>query len=233
MVSGDAVALDDDENPVSSSTIYIKMADENKNPKSRSLTAVFHPCIHCGWPTSTGHPEEEWGSLKGDLPLTDDGAEDGYDLVGSGFYGCIEYIHKKLRSIGQSWHGLHSDRDMGLTGISVQGGGYNGKSKSHRNGLDVDVRYVRTDGEGPMNFDTQAAFYDQAATQELVNLFIGQGATDIYVDEENRSGLTGSGVQMLREGNAHRDHFHVRFPDPDGVPPANCPPCPQDCHAQS
>jgi len=46
-VSGNPVSLSDDQNPVASSPIYIKMADESNKPKSRELTAVFESCP-CG-----------------------------------------------------------------------------------------------------------------------------------------------------------------------------------------
>ena len=224
---------DEHDDWVTRSDIHIKMVNNEGQPSDRTLTAVFHPCIHCGWPTSTNHEDHpdypDVGSLRGDVALEDQGIDDGFQIVSNAgdIYGCYSWTLEKIRDIGAAWHAAHNDRDMSIIGISVHGGGSNGASKSHRNGLDVDVRYIRTDGSGPIDLSKheEFPFYDATATQELIDLFIGQGAVRIFVDRP-RSGLTGVGVRNLAD---HSDHFHVRFSDPDGIPPDDCPICIKDC----
>jgi len=164
-------------------------------------------CLHRG----THHN----GTLEGDTSL----------VVGPGFYhflgtdaagtddrSCVESTHDDIQTVGQFWVGTR----MGVGDLSAVGGGNFPPHASHQNGLDVDVRYVRSDGvEGPFNFNADpAARYDQAETQELIDLFIAQGATAIFVDARaNIVDATG----VVQTDNGHFNHFHVRFPDPDGA----------------
>ncbi len=34
---------------------------------------------------------------------------------------------------------------------------------------------------------------------------------------------------VIRDEDSHIEHFHARFDDPDGTPPAGCPICEKDC----
>src|SRR5690349_21066190 len=86
---------------------------------------------------------------------------------------------------------------------------------AHQNGLEVDVRYVRNDGaEDVLNFNVNAAQYDQARTQAIIQQFCSLGgASVIFVD--SRANIAATCVQI--ENTEHFHHFHVRFPDPDGT----------------
>lgn len=115
--------------------------------------------------------------------------------------------------MGEAWN---KTPRIGVGDISRQFGDRFSPHNCHRNGLEVDVRYVRSDGvEGPFDFtQNPISLYDQAATQQLVDLFIQHGAVLIIVDPD--SGLTGPGVTVDMQ-RGHRNHFHVRISDPDGT----------------
>lgn len=101
---------------------------------------------------------------------------------------------------------------LGVGDISKSGGGsFQPDHNEHQNGLDLDVRYIRDDRseEGVLASNTA---YDPADSQDLVDLFFQYGAVSILVNLN--SGITGSGVTQRSD---HNDHFHVRFPDPDGT----------------
>ncbi len=93
----------------------------------------------------------------------------------------------------------------------------------HRNGLDADIRYVRTSGEGPLNLSTDLTGYDKAKTIELMNLLVASNMVDIiYVDPA--SGITPADIPnvVVDSSGTHIDHFHVRLKDPDGDDLNNC-----------
>jgi murein endopeptidase len=99
--------------------------------------------------------------------------------------------------------------------ISLPGGGQFGPEygglghASHQNGLDVDVYYPRRDGaEGVV---TRVSDIDRVASQELIDQFIAQGATRIFVGRG--LGFTDPGG-IAQSARKHLDHFHVRFPEP-------------------
>ncbi len=89
----------------------------------------------------------------------------------------------------------------------------------HQNGLDVDVRYVRRFGEGPLNLANplDSADFDRPATAELMSCFL---QTDrlvrVYYDSA-RSGIRNApGSNVFRHLAGHSNHFHVSIADPDG-----------------
>ncbi len=49
-------------------------------------------------------------------------------------------------AVGTAWDALNDDRPFSIGQISLKGGGEMPPHKSHRVGLDVDVRPMRTDG---------------------------------------------------------------------------------------
>ncbi len=106
-------------------------------------------------------------------------------------------------------------------------------SRSHQNGLDFDVRYVRTDGEGQCDLantnDLQQ--YNKEATIELINILVNSNlgtnyeVAKIIIDIEDYSELRYDEylLSILPEGTVigvdagHTDHFHVR------LKPYTCP----------
>lgn len=97
----------------------------------------------------------------------------------------------------------------------------------HRQGLDVDIRYLRADHlEGLLNICEQPDDYDNFATAELISSFLGAEHRDdantiidsIFVDMNCVliSDTTRQGRRILFHRGGHQDHFHVRIRDPDG-----------------
>lgn len=195
-------------------TIYVEIT------KDLEIKPQFWDCLHCGL-GSNGGGTESVGSLLGDIPLP---AGTGYYQADndSDYNGCKYYIHNTLQNVGATWY-QYAGFNFGITSISKPGGGYSGH-KSHQNGCDADMRYVRTDGaQDRYQFgEHPLTLYDKAATQQLVDRLVSEGATYLAADE--RAGLVG--VDNIA---GHEHHFHVRFPDPDGPPPAHCPVCQSDC----
>ena len=170
-----------------------------------SDTAVVLVCIHKGTPTN--------GSLSGDNSLSDNGT--GYyhflgtDAPNTDDWACDIYANQKVHGVGLWWN---QSPKIGIGDLSLQGGGPWVDHDSHENGLDVDVRYVRNDGqEAALDLNANPTLYDQAKTQQVVERFcLLGGASVIFVDSQ--ASLTASCVQVL---SGHHNHFHVRFPDPD------------------
>src|SRR6266850_3541791 len=73
-------------------------------------------------------------------------------------------------AVAAAWHGLHSDQLFSIGQISRKGGGPFPPHKSHRLGVDIDVRPMRTDGQNqPVSIDD--AKYDRTLTTELIELW--------------------------------------------------------------
>lgn len=95
----------------------------------------------------------------------------------------------------------------------MQGGGKFGKRSSHQNGLDVDIRYLRADGEEQgFSFNSGSSGYDKAATQALVDLIVAQGL-DIVIGHDDAD--LDFGTVTFRHRDDHHDHLHFRFKHPD------------------
>src|SRR5438093_7171439 len=72
-------------------------------------------------------------------------------------------------AVGTAWNGLHADRPFSIGQISRKGGGLFPPHKSHRVGLDIDVRPMRQDGENePVTISDPE--FDLALTTELIKL---------------------------------------------------------------
>lgn len=112
----------------------------------------------------------------------------------------------------------------GVLDLSLQYGGIFIPHESHQNGLDVDIRYVRTDRtESSFNFDDDPIDdYDYWATMKLIEAIyhgagggVGEGnITTIYCDERPDIAVENFTVEYI---SGHQHHFHVRIEDPDGT----------------
>jgi hypothetical protein len=87
---------------------------------------------------------------------------------------------------------------------------------SHQNGLDVDVRYIRNDGqETPLNIGNNPEYYDVWKTETLIRcLALYANVQLVYIDSVH-AGFYIDG--LTRDYPGHSDHFHVRIADPDGT----------------
>lgn len=99
--------------------------------------------------------------------------------------------------------------------------------KYHRQGVDVDIRYVRSDDqELPLNICEQDAPYDPAQTSALISSFLAAEHPDdanarmdsVFVDLDclNIPDTTTTGRRWAFHSDGHQNHFHVRIRDPDG-----------------
>jgi len=98
----------------------------------------------------------------------------------------------------------------------------------HRNGLDVDVRYVGKDGyEGPLDIclQNQAGQYDTTATLRLFETIVvlngdsrnGKPWVSLILADTTCLGFVNAPDDPYIVHDAdHRNHFHVRIRDPDG-----------------
>jgi hypothetical protein len=91
----------------------------------------------------------------------------------------------------------------------------------HKNGLDMDVRYMRKDpgpnGETGLNLKSSPADHDTLATADLLGCFLGfSEVTKILVDMRH-VGLDFTGFPTFIHDTNHFDHFHVQIADPDGT----------------
>ena len=113
--------------------------------------------------------------------------------------------------------------------MSLRTGGSFPPHVSHRNGVDVDMRYIRKDRSetDTLNICTQAELYDTAATISLWNTIIfrnGDGRNGrplveaIFADTACVGIIDDEGYHYITHVDDHQNHFHVRIRDPDGTP---------------
>jgi murein endopeptidase len=120
-------------------------------------------------------------------------------------YGVPETI-RALETIAASWQKAHpSGPRIGIGDISLEGGGPIQDHRSHRIGIDVDIRLMRNDGreEGVVY---QSPAYSRRLTQELIDLIwansILRVETILFNDPRARD--------VVAYPN-HDNHLHVRF----------------------
>jgi hypothetical protein len=85
---------------------------------------------------------------------------------------------------------------------------------SHRNGLDVDLRYLRFDRQ-PWGVDLKnhadSLQFDVYATADLLNCFLEDpNVTAIFIDT-TYTGITPDEDGIVRHWDKHWNHFHVRY----------------------
>lgn len=149
------------------------------------------------------------------------------------------HLVRLIEGAGRLWIQRSADDDahrMGVGDLSLKEGGYFPGNPGvpgceedhdyHRQGVDVDVRYLRKDGvQGPLDIcdPMQKPNYDTVATLTLINSFLlarrarpedaNAPIDSIFVDL-NCLGLEPSSTMFHKPG--HQNHFHVRIRDPDG-----------------
>ncbi len=142
------------------------------------------------------------------------------DPLDSDNYGVLMTVNNVER-VGRRWRELYqTGARVGSGDISLGFGGYwpDHAGGTHQRGLDVDLRYMRTDSnEQNFSFGVHPqSDFDFQKTYDLIELFVQAGASRIIVDA--RTGFTATYVIVLESPGtgAHDTHFHVEFPDPDG-----------------
>lgn len=129
----------------------------------------------------------------------------GYYVYGTPNNGAGQYAHPALMSmlffVEREWAAI-GDRKFGVGNISLAGGAVFKKHGTHKGGLQVDVRAVRTDGRRlPVSYQQQE--YDKEATAKLIGFFFSHPSVKsvLFNDTENIPGV--------RAWIGHDDHFHV------------------------
>ena len=99
--------------------------------------------------------------------------------------------------------------------ISRYGGGPLPPHKSHRLGVDIDIRLMRNDGrEAGVTY--QDAAYSRALTVELIRAIQANGVLRVKVIYFNDPTVIRS-VPGVKEQKGHDNHLHVRFDPPSKV----------------
>jgi hypothetical protein len=134
-------------------------------------------------------------------------------------YAVVEFFDL-LERVGRRWRALHPLIEyppvprIQIGDFSLINGGETDQHGSHENGLDVDIRYMRSDGqEAPVEI-TDDGHFSRSLSQELITLFCNYSdrVDLIFVGDEV---FTGCGLDYTKMSR-HQDHFHLRIVDPDG-----------------
>ena len=120
-------------------------------------------------------------------------------------FGQQSSIDAALR-VAAAWDGLHADRPFSIGQISKQGGGKFPPHGSHRLGVDIDVRPMRTDGKNK-EVTIADAEYDRALTTELIRLWWEKAPVQLVFF--NDSTVIAAGLSRFHDNHHH--HFHVRL----------------------
>jgi hypothetical protein len=110
--------------------------------------------------------------------------------------------------------------DMSLGDENTQiFGGETPDHTSHENGLDMDIRFLRTDdAESPLDLESpQVAFYDVGATADLMGCFLYYTNVERLIVDTVYANIDFGGDTRIVHDVTHRDHFHIRIVDPDGL----------------
>ena len=154
--------------------------------------------------------------------------ERGTDTKNTDDWGGAEAAIRLIQAVGNRWFQSHPTPHIGILDISRSLGGSFPPHSEHQNGLDIDVRYVRNDGQdGPLDLadpNQMQNLYSRALTIELLNLFAANG--ELYrILLSPLSNITSADVPgaTIVQTSGHDNHFHVSLVDPDGTDTNNCP----------
>ena len=128
----------------------------------------------------------------------------GYYTYGTPSGGNAQFVHPKMLSflflLEHRWSAIDA-RKIGIGNISLANGVPFPPHRSHKSGLEVDIRPLRKDGlQLPVRY--QDNHYDREGTKKLVELMLGTGLVKrvMFNDSQIR------GVHRLA---GHDDHLHV------------------------
>ena len=130
--------------------------------------------------------------------------EGGFYNYGTPAHGAGQYCHPTLLNlifmVGFGWAKI-DDRRFGIGNISLAGGAKFEKHLSHRDGLQMDIRALRKDGQ-PLPVTYRDKEYDRNGTARLLNCFFETG----LVKKVFFNDLT---IPMVVYAVTHDNHFHV------------------------
>jgi hypothetical protein len=158
-------------------------------------------------------PANEKGTLINGLRIANSGTgyqyERGGDAADTDNWGALELINL-IEKVARKWNTSYPSYPV-ITSMdmSKEGGGYFHPHDSHQKGLDMDMRYIRSDNSSGGVTTDNISLYSRTRTQELINLLFQLGnIVLIYSDDTQLQGITYDAD--------HNNHFHVRIADPDG-----------------
>ena len=132
-------------------------------------------------------------------------------LNGKNQFGQQSTIDAAL-AVGAAWKELHPDRPMAIGHISLRGGGPMAPHATHQNGVDLDIRPERKDGQD-IEVDIFDSQYDRALTTELINLWWEKApVTLVYFNDP-----TVIAAKLSRQAANHHHHFHVKLREKGAV----------------
>lgn len=121
-------------------------------------------------------------------------------------HGAFQYAPPSMMTailrVEREWQAL-DNRKFGVGDISLAGGPANKDHKTHRTGLEVDVRPLRKDGlHFPVTWDQEE--YDHDATLRLVELFRTFVPVELIY-------FNGPDIPFVIKKVKHDNHFHVKL----------------------
>ncbi len=134
----------------------------------------------------------------------------GFVTNNRGAHGEFQFAQKSsieaaLR-VAAAWQALHQNHPFSIGQISKQGGGPIPPHKSHRLGVDIDVRPMRLDGQNaPVTY--LEAGYDRATTTELINLWWEEAPVQLVLFNDPKV----IEKHLSQHYDGHDNHFHVRL----------------------
>jgi hypothetical protein len=93
--------------------------------------------------------------------------------------------------------------EIGIGNMSYANGGKMEPHKSHRRGIDVDIRPLRTDGTRQPVVITDAAYSRDSTRKVVEELHKDANLEYIFFNDKN--------IEGVREWPGHNNHLHVRF----------------------
>lgn len=191
-------------------------------------TSTYDIMVHARSALHRG--ERSNGSLAGGMNLLDPGTgyyqEPGTDIKNTDDWGGAEAAISLIQTVATQWFQSHPTPRIGILDISREVGGPFSPHTEHKNGLDIDVRYVRNDGAElgvDLSVQNQKKKYSKPLTIELMRKFAANGS--LYrILVSPLSGITSADVPGVNivQVSGHDNHFHVSLVDPDGPDTNNC-----------
>ena len=129
----------------------------------------------------------------------------GYYTHGTPENGAGQYADPRMMTflmmVAHRWCAV-DDRKFGVGNISLAGGVPYPEHRSHRSGLDVDIRPLRKDGKRAPVSCADSANYDREGTAKLIDIMLKTGMVEKLFFNDTK-------IPRVRSWPGHSDHFHI------------------------